>query len=271
MSSPTFKLALAQMRVQPGQKAENLARACWLVREAAKAGAQLVLLPEAMPLGWMHPGASALADEIPAGGSFQALSTEARKSGVHICAGIVERAKDQIFNSAVLIDHAGKLLGHHRKINELAIAHELYAPGDRLGVTETSFGKIGLMICADAFIRGQVISRALAAMGAQIILSPCAWAVPPGHNHELDPYGALWIEHYSPVAREFGIWIAGASSVGPIEDGPWSGWNCIGCSLVVGPNGQVVAQGPYGNDAETILYVEIRPQERARPPGEPGE
>ena len=266
-----FRLALAQMLVNPGRKAENLARATEMVSQAAKEGAQVVLLPEALTLGWMHPSATTLADEIPGGESFEALSKAARDAAVHVCMGLVERSESKIYNSAVLIGPAGKLLARHRKINELEIAHDLYAVGDHLQVAQTEFGKMGIMICADAFIRGQVISRSLAAMGAQVILSPCAWAVPLRHNNELNPYGGLWIEHYSPVAREFGIWIAGASSVGPIEHGPWSGWSCIGCSLVVGPNGEVTTQAPYGSDAQTIRYVDVTLRCASRPPGEPGQ
>ena len=268
MKPPSFRLALAQMRVQPGEKARNLSRASEIIHEAAKGGAQIVLLPEAMNLGWMHP--TSLADEIPGGESFLALAKAARESKVQLCAGLIERAGGQTFNSAILLDPRGELLAHHRKINELQIAHELYSPGDRLTVVETAFGKIGIMMCADAFIQGQVITRALATMGAQIILSPCAWAVPPNHSNELDPYGGLWVENYTPVARERGVWIAAASSVGPIKHGPWSAWTCIGSSLVVAPNGEVLLRGPYGPEAETILYVDVTLREAKRPVGEPG-
>ena len=67
---------------------------------------------------------------------------------------------------------------------------------------------------------------------------------------------------YKPVAKEFAMWILGVSNVGQIEAGPWAGRKCIGCSLVVGPDGEEVLQGPYGEDAETILYVDIDPQPR---------
>ena len=53
------------------------------------------------------------------------------------------------------------------------------------------------------------------------------------------------------------MWIAGASNVGIIDGGEWSGRKCIGCSMLVGPDGQEVLQGPYGEDAEDILYVDV--------------
>jgi predicted amidohydrolase len=115
----------------------------------------------------------------------------------------------------------------------------------------------GVMICADAFARAQVVSRTLGLMGADVILSPCAWAVPANHDNLQQPYGALWRENYGPVARDFRLWIAGASNVGMLTAGPWQGHRCIGCSLVVGPEGQVVLQGPYGHDADAILYADV--------------
>jgi len=257
MTGNHFKLAMAQMRVDGGQKRANLARAIRCIGEAANGGAAVVLLPEALSLGWTHRSARTGADAVPDGESCKALRDSAKAHRVFVCAGLVERAGDRIFNSAVLIDPAGEVILHHRKINELEIARELYAPGDRLAVVDTPLGCIGVMICADAFVPGQVISRALGLMGANLILSPCAWAVPSDHDNARDPYGQLWRDSYGPVARDFKMWIAGASSVGPITDGPWQGRKCIGCSLLVGPRGEPMLQGPYGEGAEVILYAEI--------------
>jgi predicted amidohydrolase len=169
----------------------------------------------------------------------------------------VERAEEKIFNAAVLLSPTGQLLAHHRKINELDFAQDLYERGDRLQVAHTPLGTIGLMICADGFANGQVISRTLGCMGADLILSPSAWAVPADHDNAKEPYGQLWVDNYGPVARDFHLWIAGVSNVGWITDGPWEGRPCIGCSLVVGPSGHPVLQGPYGADAETILYLDV--------------
>ena len=232
-----MKLALAQMLVEPGQREANHTRAEQRISEAAARGADVVLLPECLDLGWTHPSAHDLATPIPDGDSCQRLSAAANRHRAFVCAGIVERAGNLLFNAAVLIDPNGKVLLHHRKIHELDFARDLYATGDRLGVADTPFGKIGVMICADGFAPGQVISRSLAMMGAQLILSPCAWAVPVAHDNAREPYGQLWLENYGAVCRESGIIIAGCSNVGPITAGPWSGRSCIGNSLVIGRNG----------------------------------
>jgi predicted amidohydrolase len=114
-----MKLALVQMRVTGGAKAENLAGAEQRIADAASQGAEVIVLPEAMPLGWTHPSARTEADEIPGGESCQRLCRAARHHNVFVCSGIVERCGNQIFNAAVLIDPAGEVILHHRKIHEL--------------------------------------------------------------------------------------------------------------------------------------------------------
>ncbi|MGE3312883.1 MAG: nitrilase-related carbon-nitrogen hydrolase, partial [Limisphaerales bacterium] len=253
----TLRLAVAQMLVEPGQPDRNLERAEAEIRRAAEAGAGIVLLPEVLDFGWTHPSALAGAGPIPDGATCRRLAAAAARHRVHVAAGLAERFGDRCFNAAVLLNPDGELLLHHRKIHEIPFARSLYATGDRLGVVETSLGRIGLMICADALAPGLVVTRTLAAMGAELILSPCAWAVPPDHDNAADPYGRLWLDHYGPVAREHGLWIAGCSNVGPVVAGEWSGWSCIGNSLVVGPEGEVVQRSPYGETAEDQSVLEI--------------
>ena len=262
MQHNSFKLALVQMLVEGGRKEGNLQRALDRINEAARQGAQVVVLPEAITLGWTHPSAATEAEEIPNGPGCARLREAARRNNVYVCAGLIERAGDLVFNAAVLIDVKGEVILHHRKLNELEIGHAFYAQGDRLAIAETPLGTFGVMICADAFARGQIVSRTLGLMGADIILSPCAWAVPADHDNEKEPYGRLWLDNYCPVARDFKLWIAGVSNVGWLTDGPWKGRKCIGCSLVIDPDGEQLLMGPYGPDAETILYadIELRPR-----------
>ena len=262
MTTSGFRLALVQMQVVGGRRQENIIRAEARIAEAASAGAQVVLLPEAVNLGWTDPSAAQDAEKIPEGESCSRLSAAARRHSVHICAGLIEWEGNKIFNAAVLIGPDGQVLLHHRKINELEIGHAFYALGKRLAVAPTPLGTFGLMICADAFAPGQALSRALALMGADVILSPSAWAVPADHDNTREPYGQLWRDSYGPVARDFNLWIAGVSNVGRLAAGPWAGRKCIGCSLVVGPDGEQVLMGPYGEDADVILFAEVKPVPR---------
>ena len=114
---------------------------------------------------------------------------------------------------------SGEILLHHRKINELDIALDLYAVGDRLGVVETELGTLGLAICADNFGDSLAIGHVLARMGAQVILSPSAWAVDADHDNGHEPYGQLWLDSYTQLARLYDLTVIGVSNVGGLQAG----------------------------------------------------
>jgi predicted amidohydrolase len=250
---------MAQVLVEGGRPGTNLDRAVDAIGRGAARGCQLVVLPECLDLGWTDPSARDLAQPIP-GPHAERLRQAACGHRIHVAAGLVERAGDRLYNAAVLIDPEGKTLLHHRKVNELDIALGLYAVGDRLGVAETELGTLGLSICADNFGSSLAIGHVLARMGAQAILSPSAWAVDGGHDNAREPYGQLWRDSYTELARLYDLTVIGVSNVGRITGGPWKGRKCIGCSLAVGPGGEILAQGPYGEDAEAVVEVEVRPQ-----------
>lgn len=258
----TFKLALVQMTVIGGDRLANLEHAGEQIAKAALNGADVILLPEAMDLGWTHPSVLTEAAPIPEGKTCMFLRRQAKKQNVFIVSGLIEKAEETVYNSAVLIDPSGAVILKHRKINELDIGHPYYAVGDRLNVVKTKFGTFGLMICADANTSDFLLTRSLCYMGADVILSPCSWAVPADHDNQKEPYGELWKNAYKPVARDFSVWIAGCSNVGWMTDGPWKNWKGIGCSLVINPNGEEAVFGPYGADADTILYVDVTPVKR---------
>ncbi len=258
----SFKLALVQMTVIGGDRQTNLKHAGEHIAAAAQHGANVILLPEAMDLGWTHPSALTEAQPIPTGETCTFLQKLAVENQLYIVSGLIEKADDTVYNSAVLIDPTGALLLTHRKINELDIGHPYYAVGDRLHVAKTKFGTFGLMICADANTSEFHLTRSLCYMGADVILSPCSWAVVANHDNDKEPYGALWKNAYKAVAQDFSVWIAGCSNVGWMTDGPWKGWKGIGCSLVIAPDGEEALSGPYGAEADTVLYVDVTPVKR---------
>lgn len=261
MNAAGYRVGMAQTLVEGGRPYANLGRAADAVREAAAAGCRLVVLPECLDCGWTDPYARDLARPIP-GPHADALIGAARANRVYVAAGLVERAGDRLYNAAVLIGPDGRILLHHRKVNELDIALDLYAVGDRLGVAETELGTLGLAICADNFGSSLAVGHVLARMGAQVILSPSAWAVDADHDNARDPYGELWLDSYSELARLYDVTVVGVSNVGPMTGGPWAGRKCIGCSLAVGPGGEVLARGPYGEGAAAVVPVDVTP----RPP-----
>ena len=95
-------------------------------------------------------------------------------------------------------------------------------------------------------------------MGAQIIVSPSAWAVPPDHDNAATPYGGLWRDAFGALTRSHGLPVVGVSSVGRLEDGAWRGHAVIGCSLAMGGDGTVAAQAGYGEAADELVVVTLR-------------
>ena len=256
MPNTTINLALGQMLVEGGKLHENLDRAGEMIQRAAAEGCRIVVLPECLDLGWTHPSARQLAEPIP-GGASDRLAQAARDAGIYVVAGLTERFEDRIFNAAVLIAPEGEILLVHRKINILDIAQDLYATGDRLSVAHTPLGTIGVNVCADNFPDSLCLGHALARMGAQVLLSPSAWAVDADHDPVAEPYGELWRGAYAALARLYEMPVVGVSNVGRITAGPWQGRKCIGCSLAIGPSGETFAEAPYGETAEALIAVQV--------------
>ncbi|MHC4398548.1 MAG: carbon-nitrogen hydrolase family protein [Planctomycetota bacterium] len=256
MPVTTVKLAMGQLLVEGGKLDDNLQRAVKSIREAASRGRRLIVLPECLDLGWTHPSAAELAQPIP-GATSAPLCQAAREAGVYVAAGLTERDGARLYNAAVLIDPSGQILLKHRKINVLAIAQHMYSTGDRLAVAHTPLGTVGLNVCADNFPDSLSLGHTLGRMGAQIILSPCAWAVDADHDPVAEPYGGLWRESYVPLARLYEMPVIGTSNVGWLSEGPWKGRKCIGCSLAVDGRGEIVAEGPYGDGAEALVEVSV--------------
>ena len=88
-----FKLALVQMSVSGGEKEKNLNHAGKLIKKASESGADVVILPEAVDLGWTHPSAKTEASPIPHGDTCRFLRDEAKKHQIFLCSGITEKTE----------------------------------------------------------------------------------------------------------------------------------------------------------------------------------
>jgi predicted amidohydrolase len=257
-SDRQIKLAMAQMLVEGGNKKANLERAVERISVASKNGAQIIVLPEVMDVGWTHSSALTEAGPVPGGATFKVLAKAARDNKIYVCAGITEREKSEIYNTAVLINPKGELILKHRKINELDIAHHLYGQGDKINVCKTEFGNIGLLICADARAKDYMLTRSMGYLGAELILLPSSWAVKPDFDNDKTPYNKSgWKEAFDVVCKEFNLNVVAVSNVGAVVDGPWEGWKCIGNSLYVGNNAEEYTELPYGEKADTIVYQTV--------------
>lgn len=251
-----FALGMGQMLVEGGEVDQNIERARHMIEDAAEQGCKVIVLPECLDLGYIYPGASELAQPIP-GEYSDTLCDAARESQIYVVAGLTECAGERIYNAALMISPGGKILLKHRKINVLTVAQDVYSTGGSLSVVETPLGTVGVNICADNFPESLVLGHSLARMGARILLSPSAWAVKPDHDNVKEPYGKTWKKSYTALAKLYDITVVGVSNVGRINEGVWEGRRCIGCSLAVGPGGNIIAQGPYGESAETLMVIQV--------------
>src|SRR5262249_26286487 len=94
------------------------------------------------------------------------------------------------------------------------------------------------------------------------ILSPSAWAVAADHDNTQEPYGRLWCDSSTRLARLYDLTVIALSNVGWITGGPWRSRQGIGWSLAVGTGGAILAKGPYGEDTAALVEVEVHLESR---------
>lgn len=164
----------------------NLATAERVIRAAAAQGANVVLVQELFETPYFckdhscdHFSLARPVAESPAVQRFQAL---ARELDVVLPASIYERAGNAYYNSVVIVDAGGTVLGTYRKahIPESPGYHEkfYFSPGDTgFRVWPTKFGALGVGICWDQWF--PEAARAMALMGAEILLYPTAIGTEP--------------------------------------------------------------------------------------------
>lgn len=147
-----------------------------LLAEAAKQRTDLAVLPETITATGNGLSYLDAAEPIP-GPATLYFGELAKQHGLHLVAGLVEREKHLIYNSAVLIGPDGSLIGKYRKVTLPRTEIEAgITPGHEYPVFETRLGRIGLMICYDGFFPEP--ARQLSLAGAEIIAFPVAGCNP---------------------------------------------------------------------------------------------
>jgi predicted amidohydrolase len=177
------KVRLAAVHYYP-EKVSTALEVCQqfapFVAEAAEKKADLVVLGETITVAGIKPRPSypEVAEPIP-GPSTDYFGTLAKKHGLYIVVGLMEKeaGTDLVYNVAVLIDPEGKVAGKYRKTS-LPRSENIsgIVPGDSYPVFDTKFGKLGMMVCYDAFF--PEVARRLALNGAEIIALP-VWGCNP--------------------------------------------------------------------------------------------
>lgn len=167
------KVRLATIHHAPeGNKSAqaNVEEFCKQIDRAAQAKPDIIVLPEAMTAVGTGLAYDHVAEPIP-GPTSERLGQKAREHNCYLVACYDERDGKGVYNTAVLIDRQGRLIGKYRK--SYVPREEIEAgitPGDECPVFETDFGTVGMMICWD--VHYVEPAQRLALKGAEIILMP---------------------------------------------------------------------------------------------------
>jgi predicted amidohydrolase len=167
------QVRVASINLRPeasGSAAESVSRFIEAIEHTAPAKTDVILLPEGITVVGTKKTYAEVAETIP-GPTTTRLGEIARKRSSYVAAGIYEREGPAIYNTAVLIDRQGSVVGKYRKVYlpREEIERGL-TPGHDYPVFHTDFGTVGLMICYDVFFADP--ARGLATKGAEMILMP---------------------------------------------------------------------------------------------------
>ena len=278
MSQPAEPYRVAVVQAAPVflDRDATVDKACDLIAQAGSQGARLALFPECFiptyPLwAWfIPPGRTGelreLYDELVEnavevqGDIVRRLGVAAREAGTHVAIGINERNGEAsgttLFNSLLLLDDQGAVVGCHRKLVPTVAERMVHGRGDgsTLAVHETSVGKLGGLICWENYM--PLARYALYAWGMQILLAP-TW-----------DRGEPWLSTLRHNAKEGRVYVLGCAPAVRRDDIPDRfgfkekylpdvEWINPGLSAIADPDGKWVVD-PVA-EREEILYAEIDP------------
>ncbi|NTW00955.1 MAG: carbon-nitrogen hydrolase family protein [Oscillochloris sp.] len=249
----------------------SLEKTLSLLAEAAAKGAQLIVFPEAFlggypkgldfsaRVGMRRPAGRTLfqrymqgAVSVP-GPVTTTLGEAARRHGVHLVIGVIERTGGTLYCSVLFFGPSGDMLGIHRKTMPTAMERLIWGFGDgsTLKVIDTALGKIGAVICWENYM--PLLRAAMYAQGVQIYCAPTVddretWLATMRH---IAMEGRCFVLSANQFARRADF----PSDVTPIQGDDPATVMIRGGSCIIGPLGEVLA-GPYF-DGPAILSAEI--------------
>jgi predicted amidohydrolase len=233
---------------------DNVAQTGALVRQAAKAGADLVITPEMTSFMDVRPGALEAKSQPEQGhealAAFRALAADL---SLWLLVGSMSTRLDngKFANRSFLIAPGGGIAARYDKIHMFDVdiddgqvyrESDSYQPGGQAVVADLPGARIGLSICYD--LRFARLFRSLSLAGAQLLCVPAAFTQLSGEAH--------WHALLRARAIENGAFVAAAGQCGVHPDGRQT----YGHSLIVDPWGVVLADGgdqPGFIDAELDL------------------
>lgn len=150
--------------------AANVEAYCATVLQHREQKPDIICLPEGMTVVGTGKTYAEVGETLP-GPTTERLGALARELNSYIVAGLYEREAPAIYNTAVLIDRRGQLVGRYRKTHLPREEWEQgLTPGDTYPVFNTDFGRIGIMVCWD--LQFPEPWRALGQQGAELVLLP---------------------------------------------------------------------------------------------------
>ena len=256
-----ISVGLVQMTGEENVDA-NLNKAISRIQEAASKGAHIVCLQELFSSLYFcqtnNQKYFSLAENIP-GPTTEKLAQCAKQNKVVLIASLFEKEETHYYNTAIVIDQEGKLLGKYRKMHipdDLKNNYsEMYyfTPGD-LGypVFETIYGKIGVLVCWDQWY--PEAARMLAVKGAQIIFYPTSigW---PGEESKTSQ-GKIEFEAWVTIQRSHAI--ANTVFVGVTNRcGKENQIDFWGGSFFCGPFGKILTQASHDKEETLIVNCDL--------------
>ncbi|WP_126425437.1 carbon-nitrogen family hydrolase [Brevibacillus marinus] len=243
-----MKVASVQVEIKDQEsKEQRIARVETMLDGLA--GFDLVVLPEIWATGYFSFDRYHQEAEELDGPFVRRMSAKAKQLRSYLFAGsFVERQGEHYYNTSVLIDPDGEMVGTYRKIHLFRYGSaegELLKRGEEITVCDTRFGKVGLATCYD--LRFPELFRKQVDLGAEILLITSAW-----------PHQRLahWNLFNSVRALENQCFLISCNCVGTTQNVLLGGH-----SQVVDPWGITIASG---GEHETIVKAEIDPAEITR-------
>ncbi|MDU4697633.1 MULTISPECIES: N-carbamoylputrescine amidase [Paenibacillus] len=252
------KVAATQMSCSCN-KDENIAKADRLVREAARQGAQIILLQELFETPYFCQKEKSdyyvYATEMEENAAIQHFRKVAKELEVVLPISFYEKKNNARYNSLAVIDADGEVLGRYRKSHipdGPGYEEKFYFnPGDTgFKVWKTRYAKIGVGVCWDQWY--PEAARCMALMGAELLFYPTAIGSEPqdGSIDSRDHWQMCMLGH----AASNLVPVIASNRVGTETDEE-SSITFYGSSFIAGPQGNKVAEAD--RTEETVLVAEF--------------
>jgi len=270
------KIAIIQESPVFLDRKKTIEKAVKLVEQAASAGAELAVFPEAYISGYpawiwrLRPGGDwGVSEELHSrlldssvdidAGDLELLCDAAKNNKISIVCGLNERdgvlSKATLYNTVVIIGAEGNILNRHRKLMPTNPERMVWGFGDGSGlnVVDTPVGRVGTLLCWENYM--PLARYALYSQGVEIYVAPTYDS------------GEDWLGTMQHIAREGRCWVVCSGVAITNSDIPVDfpdretlypaaeEWINPGDSVVIAPGGEIVA-GPMRKE-KGILFAEV--------------